>query len=508
MSIPIKKYAAITSAAAKTAAAAYKDLIARVFTTNPLFAANTVYEFTSSADVSNFADALSAEAQFAAEYFGWVSKRANQAQKISFMRYSFDALAPYMYTAKALPPLADIKAVTAGSMIVNLGATAYTISGLDFSSITSYADAASIIQTAIRANTAGGALYTSAEFTYSASPAGFTLKGGQTGAAQINYCASASSGTDLAALLGLDAAGAPILSEGTAAASITDILNKTIDISTNFVTFGFLSAADAYSNLDAIGAWTDEQNNEYLHCFDLGASNYAEGIAIAAAHAGMCANYNINYGISGINPAWLMPAVLAATTSYNKPNGVKNFMFQEFPAQAVSIGNNDGTLYQTLDNLNINYNGQTQKAGQKIAFYQNGFNADGTDTAVFINEAWLKDQISTDILNTFLSLDFVSADKDGEAVITGILENNASKALNNHVFSNGKILTQTEKAYITQVFGDDNAWLDVQNNGYKFAVEIVQQTAQGGAVIYIGNYTLVYQKNDVIRKVTGSNILI
>lgn len=507
MSIPQKKYVAITSQVANTTQAANKDLILRVFTTNPLFAANTVYEFTSSKDVADFAGALTSEANLAAEYFGWISKVATQAKKISFMRYSFEALAPYMYTTKALTPLATLKEVTAGSMIINLGGTAYTISGIDLSSATSYADVASTIQTAIRANTAGDTLWTGATVTYTASPAGFTITGGETGVNEINYATAAATGTDLSSLLGLDIASAPIISNGTAASTIADVLNKTIDISTNFATFGFVSASDSYSNLDAIGQFVDEQNNQYRFCFDLSSANYAAGIETAAKYTGMTAHYNINYGVSGVNPAWLMSAILPATTNYDKPNGVKNYMFQQFPQQAISVGNNDGTLYQTLDNLNINYNGQTQKSGSLIAFYQNGFNADGTDTAVYDNEIWLKDAIATDVINAFLALDFVSADKDGEAIVVGIIQNNADKALNNHVFANGTVLNETQKAFITQVFNDDTKWLECQNNGYAFNVDITTENLNN-ATIHVAEYTLVYIKNNVIRKVTGRNILV
>ena len=509
MSIPQKKYIDITSAVAKTAEAKYKELIPRILTTNPLFPVNHVLEFVQSADVADYAGSLSAENKIVSEIFGWVSKRATKTQKISFMRYSFEALAPYLYTTKKLASLDTLKAVTDGSMVVNLGDTSYTISGIDLSSVTSYADVASAIQTAVRANTSGGALWASATFTYSATnPTGFTLTGGATGTNTINYATAAASGTDLSSLLGLDISSAPVLSDGQNAKSVTDILNDTVNISTNFLTLGFVSAADAYSNLDAIGDFIDEQNNQYRFCFDLGFSNYATGIEIANKHSGMTAHYNINYGISGINPAWLMSAILPATTNYEKVNAVKNYMFQEFPSQPVSVGlDDDGTLYQTLDNLNINYNGQTQKSGQKIAFYQNGFNADGIDSAIFDNEAWLKDHISTDILNAFLGLDFISADEDGKAVIAGIIDNNADIAFNNHVFAKGKTLTNEQKAYITQLFGDDTAWQDVQNNSYKYLIDIVPQN-NGNATIYKAEYTLVYLKNDVIRKVTGSNILI
>lgn len=507
MSIPITKYVAITSTTGGQAEASRKDLIARVFTKNPLFAANTVYEFTSSADVSAFASALSAEAKFASEYFSWISKKANQPKKISFMRYSFEALAPYMYSTKDLASIAELKAIADGSMIVNLGGTSYTLSGINLSSIEAYADVAAALQTAIRANSDGGALWTNATVTYNASNSSFELAGGETGKNDINYAQKSESGTDLSALIGWDIASAPVLSNGTDEQTITDILNKTIDISTNFLTFGFLNASDAYSNLDLIGAWTTEQNNNYRHCFDLGKSNYAEGIATAAKYSGMTAHCNINYGITGVNPAWIMSAILPATTNYSQRNAVKNYMFQEFPQQAIAVGDDDGTLYQTLDNLCINYNGQTQKSGKTIAFYQNGFNADGTDSAVFDNEAWLKDAITTDALNAFIAQDFISADNDGRAILCGVLENNCDEALTNHVFSQGKELDNTQKAYITGLFDDENAWLNVQNNGYTYQQEITTET-RGNATIYVWEYLLVYLKNDVVRKVVGRNILI
>lgn len=505
MSIPIKKYVAITSAVGGAAAAARKDLIARIFTTNPLFAANTVYEFTSSADVSAFAGSSSIEALIASAYFGWISKTANQAKKISFMRYSTEALAPYMYSTQDLTPIATLKAVTDGSMVVNLGGTSYTISGLDFSSISTYADVAAALQTAIQGNTDGGALWTAATVEYKNNA--FYLTGGETGKNEINYAAAAAEGSDISGLIGWNTAAAPVLSNGIDAQTITDVLNKTIDISTNFLTFGFTDSSVAYANLDTIGSWVDEQNNLYRFSFDLGASNYAEGIAIAAKHTGMTAQYNINYGIGGLVPAWVMSCILPATTNYEKVNGVKNYMFQEFDSFPISVGDDDGTLYQTLDNLCINYNGQTQKSGKTIAFYQNGYNADGTDTAIFDNEAWLKDAIATDILNTFLGLDFVPADSEGKAILTSIVTGNAEEALNNHVFAKNKELTTTQKAYVTQLTGDEDAWLDLQNNSYLLDVDITTETS-GEATVYVGEYTLIYLKNDTIRKVEGKNILI
>lgn len=507
MSIPISKYVAITSAVANTSAASRKDLILRVFTTNPLFAANTIYEFKSSQDVSNFAGVLSNEAMIASEYFGWISKTGTKASKISFMRYSFDALAPFMYSTQDPTPLATFTGISDGSMNVNLGGTSYTISGVNLASAEDYAGVASAIQTAIQANVGGGSLWTAATVTYNTANSSFMLTGGETGANQIAYAEASNSGTDLSALLGWNQASSPVLSNGTAAQTVTEILNQSINLSTNFLTFGFVSPTDAYDNLDAIGSWVAEQNMNYRFTFDLGASNYSDGIATAAKYDGMTAQYNINYGESSMLPAWLMSAILPATTNYDKTNGVKSYMFQQFPNQPVSVGVDDGTLYQTLDSLCINYNGQTQKSGQDIAFYQNGFNADGTDTAVFDNEAWLKDAMATGFMNAFLDLDFISADSDGLAILTGVLNSVVQEGLNNHVISKGRTLTNDEKANIIQTMGDENAPLDIANNGYVYSIGITTETS-GSATIYVGNYVLMYLKNNTIRKIEGSHILI
>jgi transposase len=71
----------------------------------------------------------------------------------------------------------------------------------------------------------------------------------------------------------------------------------------------------------------------------------------------------------------------------------------------------------------------------------------------------------------------------------------------------GKELTNTQKAYITQITGDNTAWQRVQLNGYVLTVELSQQVING-ATKYIAEYTLVYSKGDSIRKVEGRHILI
>ena len=504
MPISQSKYVAITSGVGGASAASRKDLGLRLFTTNALFPLNTVLEFTSAADVANYAGGLSQEAKIAAAYFGWVSKSVNSPRKISFVGLSLNAAPPMLRSTKKLASLATFTAITNGSIVLSMGGTSYTVSGLTFASATSYADVASAIQTGVRGNTAGGDLWTQATVTYNADTSSFILNGGAIGENVITYAAASGTGTDISGLVGWDEASNPILSNGADSASLTDILNTSVELSDNFATYAFVGINLTAAQTAEVGAWNDTQNYLYIYCGDVGTS-YSDIIEAAAGHQGMAINYNPYIADTSYLPAYLMPATILAATDYSHVNGTVNYMYQQFGNQVVTVDTN--ALANTLDPLHINYNGQTQKAGQKIEFYQDGYLADGTDIAVYANEIWLKDAMLTEILNLEVSLEKIPANVDGLAQIEAVLQGVIDEGLNNGVIMPGKALTNTQKAYITQITGDNTAWQRVELNGYVLTVELSQEIING-ATKYIAEYTLVYSKGDSIRKVEGRHILI
>ena len=505
MPISQSKYVAIVSGIGGASAAARKDLGLRLYTTNTLFPQNIILEFGSAADVASFAGASSQEAKIATAYFGWVSKQATSPRKISFMGASLNPTAPMIISTQDLEELTTFTAITNGSMSISMGGTSYALSGLDFSAATSYADVASIIETAINGNTAGGALWESATVTFNATNSAFILTGGVAGANEIAYATSTGSGTDISGTIGWSEATDPLVSNGTAATALTDILNTSVELSNNFASFAFIGTTLDTDAIAEIGAWNNTQNNEYLFCGDVGSSNYESMSTAAGAYNGMALNYNIHYNDNSYLPAYLMPATILAATNYSNVNGTVNYMFQQFPNQAIAVDTN--TLANALDQLHINYNGQTQKAGSKIEFYQDGYLADGTDIAVYANEIWLKDAMITELFNLELALDKIPANNDGLGQIEAILQDVIDEALNNGTISAGKTLTNSQKAYITQITGDNTAWQTVQLNGYVLSLELKQEIVNG-ATKYIAAYTLIYSKGDSIRKVEGRHILI
>jgi hypothetical protein len=200
-----------------------------------------------------------------------------------------------------------------------------------------------------------------------------------------------------------------------------------------------------------------------------------------------------------------MPATILAATNYDNLNGTVNYMYQQFPNQAIAVSTN--ALANVLDPLFINYNGQTQKSGTTLNFYQDGYLADGTDMAIYANEIWLKDAMITEILNLEVALDKIPANIDGLGLVRAALEDVVTQAKDNGTISIGKTLTTTQKAYITQLTGDNTAWQTVELVGYILTLELTQKIVNG-ANKYVAEYTLIYSKGDSIRKVEGRHILI
>ena len=71
-----------------------------------------------------------------------------------------------------------------------------------------------------------------------------------------------------------------------------------------------------------------------------------------------------------------------------------------------------------------------------------------------------------------------------------------------------KALTTAQQIAVGQITGDPDAWRDVQSKGFWADVVIVQRVPVSGVTEYEAQYTLVYSKGDVVRKVAGSHNLI
>jgi len=505
MAISFSRYVDVTSSVGGAALVNSRDLILRLFTDNLLLPSNGIMDFTSAADVGEYFGTTSQEYYRANFYFSWISKLGNSPEKISFARWVDANQAPMIFGGPVLDTLSQFNAITNGALSLTMGTFTYVITGLDFAAAGSFAAIATIIQTAIQAETGGGALWTSATVTYDSTTHGFNLVGGVAESAVISVQAPGT-GTDITQLMGWlpNSPTAAIWSNGSLVQSLTDILTSSTSEDNNFGSFAFIPTLDQ-AQIVEVATWTDAQNVAFMFLIPVNSSN-ASAISAAIENYSGCA-----MTLSPLSNEYpeLIPGLIMAATDYTQPNSVQNYMYQTFAVTPSVTSNADANTY---DALNVNYYGQTQTAGQYIQFYQRGELTGGINAPLFMNifanEQWFKDAAAIALANLLLILAKISANPQGRGQILVTLQSVINQALLNGTISVGNALTAQQKLYIQNVTNDPLAWYQVQNSGYWLNVFFTTFIDNGGNTEYQANYIIVYKKDDVVNKIVGTQILI
>ena len=507
MAIAFTKYVDITSGVGGVSQVAERDLIARLFTQNSLVPSGGVIEFTDAASVLAYFGATSQEYLRALFYFNFVSQKITSPEKISYAFWSDTDTPPAIFGDKEDKFLSDFTSIADGEFTLTLGTITEVVGPCNFTGAASLADIASILQTEINSANVDP-LFASATVVYDATRGAFVLVGGATGEAAVNTAVSGG-GTDILTLIGwvntgLVTADGAIFTNGIDGQTVTEALTESADASDNFGSFAFVDALTDQQIEDA-AIWNSSENVKYMFMFD-------------ALEADAAAFFNDlkDYGGTGLTinaeadeyPE-MLPMALLASTRYNRRNSTYNYMFQQADGLTASV--TDTQTSDALDTVRANYYGQTQRSGRLLEFYQRGsLYGSATDPIamnVYANEIWLKDACGAILMNALLAIK-ISANKTGRSQLTTLIQDPVDRALLNGTISVGKPLTTVQKVFIDDQAGYEGAWQQVQNVGYWFEVLFEQFVNTSGENEFKAVYTLIYSKDDAIRSIDGTHILI
>lgn len=501
MAINIKRYVDITSGVAGAAAFGVRQLIGRIFSTNVLIPTGSYISFGSPQEVGTYFGTTSAEYLRAVFYFAWVSKLIKKARSISYARWVDAAVAPSIYGTTTAKALGTYTPITAGgfSLVINGVATAFT--ALDLSAAGTLAAVAAAVQTKIR--TGAGAMFTTATVTFDIPTQRFILILGTTGAATITVTDGAQ--TPLAALGWTSAFPDTILSNGAAIQTIDDVLTASAVSSDAFGAFLFMPTL-SLDQVTSAANWNDTQNVMFMFTQRVVAADRSTWNAALDDISGI----GLTLAPLAAEYPEMVPMIILAATDWDRPGASQNYMYQTFNLTASVESDADANIY---DALRINYYGVTQSNGTLRAFYQRGLLMGGltdpVDMNVYANEMWLKSAITAGIINLLLAVSRVPANTQGRAMVLNRILPVIKAAIFNGVISVGKTLTPDQIASVTDITGSDKAWQQVQNQGWWLDVVIApfvnDQTQQ---TEYKATYTLVYAKDDAVRKVIGSDVLV
>lgn len=499
--ISFKRYIDIVSGVGGGAAVRTRDLILRLFSNSPRVPIDGLVEMENAADVGTYFGLTSPEYLRAAFYFGFISKLITAPKRIAFARWADVASAARIYGSTATRTVSQFTGITTGSFKLTLGAFTFDLTGLNFAAATTLSDIATILQTAIQAQAGGGTIWTGATVTYNATAQRFELVGGTTAAAAV-ATAAAATGTDIRSLLGWDATA--VFSPGVAPEEPVAAFTRSAEANDNFGSFAFVQTITA-AQIAAVALQNDTYNVKFLYTVPIVAADAATTYAALSGLSGVAVT------LAPLTTEYpeLLPAAVLAATAYDRRNSVQNYMFQQ-ATLTPSVTTN--AQADTMDANRVNYYGRTQTAGQFLDFYQRGvmmgLATDPVDMNVYANEMWLKDAAGAAIMGLLLSAARVPANSTGRGQLLAILQSVIERATFNGTISIGKTLITRQKLYITNLTGDEQAWQQVYRLGYWLDGTVQSFVTVDNRTEYKFVYTLIYSKDDAIRKVEGSHVLI
>lgn len=416
------------------------------------------------------------------KYFSRLSKTGLAPDKVVVGRWFKEAAAAFFKGAAITVSIEDLKAIGAGSFNIVLGNTPFNVE-LNLNTITSYSDAASAVQTALRANTAGGVAYTNATAVYSSITGGLIITSGEEAGidSTAGTITAAATGADYAAPLGLLNAE---VSQGANAETFAQFCDRIYHANTagfSITTLETLTNDEMQSAVEWLQTVQNGQtyNTRVRLVFNMSDLTQAESLQTALNGT---TGYVVCYDPNGeyVN---ILDCSIAASVDFNATNGTINFNFQ--PADGwtpvtdlgtvtdYQSGQTNVALWEELANYRISCVYSVGFGSQETVYYGKGLmqGSFGTED-VQCNEAWLEQDIQVSVINGFDTLNKVKLQgQDAVDLISSLISPSFEKGKKNGAIAQNGTLSDTDRLNIVQATGVAAAADAVANNGYYFKVQ-------------------------------------
>lgn len=456
--------------------------------TSPLIPSGTAaIEFLNATAFRTYFGSAIQEYPQVVKYFSRMSKTGLAPEKMIAARWYKTAAAPFIKGTPVASTVAALKDVENGSFKITFGAESFEVV-VDFSTITSYSDAALTVQTALQANTAGGESFTGAACIYSTVTGGFIITGGETGkSATVTGVEPGTTGTDVSGLLGLSGG---VVSQGADAETYAEFCDRIYHANTagfSITTIQPLTEGDITPAVEWLQTVTNGQtyNTAVRLVFNVSDKDTAELIAQDLSEKEYT-GYVICYDPNGeyVN---ILDCSICASIDYEAVNGTINFNFQ--PAVGYTpittlgtvtdyqSGQTNLSLTEELDAANISYVYNVGFGAQSVTYYGKGLMSGlfGTESTQ-ANEAWLEKQIQISVINGLDTLNKLPLQGEvAENLLNSLLMPPYEAGIKNGMIARGGILSDTDKLSIVQATGNPSAPDAVEANGFFYVVMPITQ---------------------------------
>ena len=430
-----------------------------ILTANTLIQGNVpAIEFNTVKEVGDFFGFSSAEYLAAEQYFIGVNNQSKAITTLWFGRILTTAGSGWLRAGKTVT-LDTLKAITNGAFGIKVDGNTKTLTGLDFSSATSFGDVATVITTGL----------TGAVCSYDSVQKKFVITSATTGATSIiDYGTAPASGTDLTALLGLDASGGAVQSLGNDALTVAQNMDAITAVTRNFV--GFTTLVKASDN-DAVSyaAWAD-LDDDYVYFYWSDDTTLLSKSTNQASVPVTLQAYNTTACIYGsIYDAVFMLAV-GASIKWNSSNALKTWFAKNASGLTAKVLSD--TEAEALDSIRTSYIGQFATRNANFIMLNRGY-LSGSYYGfidVLYGAIWLRARLQRGLMDCFNSQGRVPYNSEGYNIVSCYMADAINEAVNNGVIDNDLTLSEGQKAQIMSEVGEDIT-IELATRGWWYRID-------------------------------------
>lgn len=452
------------------------ELNGLLLTKNITLPIGQVFQFTSANAVSDYFGSTSSEYAFAVGYFKGNTGKTKIPPKLLIANYLLTTQAGWLRGAELESTVTEIKAITNGSLNIEIGGTALTLTGLNFSTANSYSDVATIIQTAIRdsedASITDPTALNNCTVVYTSQFNAFLITAGVSDSTgTVEFATVASTGTDIGTLFNLTELGGAIKSDvQSSAITLTAFMNNVKLQTQNWVTFCKNWAFESVEDLD-FATWNSGNGVRFVFveydqlAVDLNANSTADFVSIldnANISGTVC-----NYGDISL-AAFFMGTI--ASINYSVTGGRITTAYKQQDGLTVTCTND--TDYDTLTGKGYNCYVRDGSANNTFFGYQRGtITGNYGFSDAYVNHVWLNDALQVSIRELLADVNSLPYNNFSKAKIQSAIMGDINTAKNAGVINTEVVLGEEIITQVMEETGLDDVETTLFTQGWLLVVK-------------------------------------
>lgn len=489
MAIPLRKDIQINPGVLPAGGSAL-DLNGLILTDSEYAPVGGVQAFTTKEDVSLYFGSASTEFSMAEIYFQGYDGSTKKPGSLLFARFNTEDAAAWLRSGSMASMTLDQLKLLSGVITLSVDGTSHTSAAIDFSTATSFAQAADLIETGIGS---------SVQVDFDTTQKAFIITSVTDGdASTITYA----TGT-LSESLKLTAATGAVLSQGADAAVVTDAMQAVLDGSQNWAIFT-TSFTPTESQALAFSAWVNGQNYRFGYVpFTLEDSALVQDSTATLAYKIITTNAYANViPVYGDQSHAAAAIGYAASLDFDRQEGRVPLKFRSLSGLLPTV--NSSSAYDALIANGYNFYGAYTANNYSTRYWADGtVTGDFKWTDSFCFQIWLNAKLMQDAIELFKSNRSLPYNARGDAAIEASFADTIAQGISFGGIRTGIDLSSAQISEINNAVGMDVAASILAKGWYLF---IPKATAEQRAARIRPGCSFYYTDGGSVQRITLASI--